>query len=236
MDILRPTHIEFAIGNMISDQYLVILRECISLTPIHLNKISCSDRPTVVHSRTLPYVILDWIDININEQRSVNCLQTNCVIYLPVVVKGAACVLSCASCLVRLVWRDLRRGLPANTTQSPNAPPMLCQRRRRWPTTVATTHCPMLFKCWASVVDSVVALTQHYVSVSCSLCALSQSSQGLLTKHADWPTYRYVLQTLNLLLERWFFLLNSTSMYNAWCLFVTWIGKKKHRIIHGDIR
>ena len=98
------------------------------------------------------------------------------------------CVWSCASCLVRLVWRDLRRGLPANTTRSPNAPPMLCQRRRRWPTTVATTHCPMLFKCWASVVDSVVALTQHYVSVSCSLCALSQSSQGLLTKHADWPT------------------------------------------------
>ena len=54
MDILWPTRIEFAIGNMISDQYLVIFRERISLTPIHPNKISCSDRPTVVHSRTLP--------------------------------------------------------------------------------------------------------------------------------------------------------------------------------------
>ena len=47
-----------------------------------------------------------------------------------------------------------------------------------------TTHCPMLLKCWASVVASV--LTQHYVSVSCSLCA-SQSSPAYQT--ADWPTF-----------------------------------------------
>ena len=71
MNILRPTGIEFAIENMISDQsgiefaienmisdqYLVIFLEHIYLIPIlvHLNKISSLDRLTVVHNRTLPY-------------------------------------------------------------------------------------------------------------------------------------------------------------------------------------
>ena len=75
-----------------------------------------------------------------------------------------------------------------------------------------TTHCPMLLKCWASVVDSVLALTQHYVSVSCSLCT-SQSSRAYQTRWLAY-VYRYVLHTKNTLLERYFFLLNSTSMYN----------------------
>ena len=51
-----------------------------------------------------------------------NWLQTNGVIYLPVVVKGAT-----------RVGGNVRRGLPANTTHSPNAGTMLCQRCRRWP-------------------------------------------------------------------------------------------------------
>ena len=57
MNILRPTGIEFAIGNMISDQYLVIFREHSYLIPIHVhpNKISSLDRLTVVHNITLPY-------------------------------------------------------------------------------------------------------------------------------------------------------------------------------------
>ena len=51
------TYTIWHIGNMISDQYLVIFRERISLIPIHLNKISFSDRPAVVglHNRTLPH-------------------------------------------------------------------------------------------------------------------------------------------------------------------------------------
>ena len=47
----------------------------------------------------------------------------------------------------------------------------------------------MLLKCWASVVDSVLALTQHYVSVSCSLCA-SQSSRAYQTRRLAY-VYRY---------------------------------------------
>ena len=49
-----------------------------------------------------------------------------------------------------------------------------------------TTHCPMLLECWASVFDSVLTLTQHYVSVSCPLCT-SQSSRAYQTP--DWPTF-----------------------------------------------
>ena len=52
-------------------------------------------------------------------------MQTNGVIYLPVVVKRAT-----------RVGGNMRRGLPANTTHSPNAGTMLCQRRRRWPNIV----------------------------------------------------------------------------------------------------
>ena len=54
-----------------------------------------------------------------------NWLQTNGGIYLPVVVKGAT-----------RVGGNVRRGHPANTTHSPNAGAMLCQRRRRWPNNV----------------------------------------------------------------------------------------------------
>ena len=49
-------------------------------------------------------------------------MQTDGVIYLPVVGKGAT-----------RVGGNVRRGLPANMTHSPNAGAMLCQRRRRWP-------------------------------------------------------------------------------------------------------
>ena len=49
-------------------------------------------------------------------------MQTNCVIYLPVVVKGAKRFFA--------LWRDVRRGLPENTTHPPNAATLLCQRRR----------------------------------------------------------------------------------------------------------
>ena len=108
------------IGNMITDQYLVIFRERISLIPIHLNKISCSDRPAVVglHSHMKGDLRLNQYYYNINEQSSVTWLQTSCVIYLPVVVNGAT--------------RLTSRGLPANTTHPPSAATMLCQRRRRW--------------------------------------------------------------------------------------------------------
>ena len=61
---------------------------------------------------------------------SVNWLQTNGVIYLPVVVKGATRVVG-----------NVRRGLPANTTHSPNAGTMLCQRR----TTQNTIKSPICY-------------------------------------------------------------------------------------------
>ena len=54
-----------------------------------------------------------------------NWLQTNDVIYPPVVDKGAT-----------RVGGNVRQGLPANTTHSPNAGGMLCQRRRWWPNNV----------------------------------------------------------------------------------------------------
>ena len=66
--------------------------------------------------------------------RSVNWLQNNGVIYLPVVVKGAT-----------RVGGNVRRGLPANTTHSPNAGTMLCQRRRRWPNNVPALGKRLLF-------------------------------------------------------------------------------------------
>ena len=61
-------------------------------------------------------------------------MQNNGVIYLPVVVKGAT-----------RVGRNVRRGLPANTTHSPNAGTMLCQRRRRWPNNVPALGKRLLF-------------------------------------------------------------------------------------------
>ena len=80
-------------------------------------------------------MILDLIIININEQvRSVNWLQTNGVIYLPVVVKRAT-----------RVGGNVRRGLPANMTHSPDAGTMLCQRRRRWPNNVPALGDCLLF-------------------------------------------------------------------------------------------
>ena len=63
-----------------------------------------------------------------------NWLQTNGVIYLPVVVKGAT-----------RVGGNVRRGLPANTTHSPNAGTMLCQRCRRWPNNVPALGERLLF-------------------------------------------------------------------------------------------
>ena len=106
-------------------------------------------------------------------------MQTTCVIYLPVVVKGAARVV--------VFWRDVRRGLPANTTRSPNAATMLCQRRRRWPSIVPRLTVQCCLNVGSALSTDTNVMTQHYVSVSCSLCALSQSSRGLLIKHADLP-------------------------------------------------
>ena len=63
-----------------------------------------------------------------------NWLQTNGVIYLPVVVKGAT-----------LVGGNKRRGLPGNTTHSPNAGTILCQRLRRWPNNVPALGERLLF-------------------------------------------------------------------------------------------
>ena len=87
-------------------------------------------------------------------------MQNNGVIYLPVVVKGAT-----------RVGGNVRRGLPANTTHSPNAGTMLCQRRRRWPNNV-----PALGKRLLLLVEK---------AQSCSIVCI-----GLLTKHADWPMYK----------------------------------------------
>ena len=42
--------------NIISDILLYFVNATHSLISIHLNKISCSDRPTVVHNRTLSYM------------------------------------------------------------------------------------------------------------------------------------------------------------------------------------
>ena len=85
-------------------------------------------------------------------------MQNNGVIYLPVVVKGAT-----------RVGGNVRRGLPANTTHSPNAGTMLCQRRRRWPNNVPALGERLLFA------------TSWKGSIVC---------MGLLTKHADWPTFK----------------------------------------------
>ena len=160
-----------------------------------------------------------------------NWLQTTCVIYLPVVVKGAARVV--------VFWRDVRQGLPANTTRSPNAATMLCQRRRRWPSIVPRLTVQCCLKIGPALSTDTNVMTQHYVNLSCSLCALSQSSRSLLIKHADWPLLQIRFNGFThteFTARALFFLLSSTSMYNTRCLFVMWIGKKKHCIIHRDIR
>ena len=90
----------------------------------------------VVHNRTLPFERRSKTKslLILNEQvRSVNWLQTNGVIYLLVVVKGAT-----------RVGGNVRPGLPANTTHSPNAGTILCQRRRRWPNNVPALGEPSL--------------------------------------------------------------------------------------------
>ena len=92
--------------------------------------------------------------------RSVNWLQNNGVIYLPVVVKGAT-----------RVGGNVRRGLPANKTHSPNAGTMLCQRRRRRPNNVPALGKRLLF---ATSWKGTVLLYRV----------------GLLTKHADWPMFK----------------------------------------------
>ena len=96
-----------------------------------------------------------------------NWLQTNGVIYLPVVVKGAT-----------RVGGNVRRGLPANTTHSPNAGTMLYQRRTRWPNNVPALGERLLFA-------TIVGKAQ-----SCCIVCI-----GLLTKHA---TGLYVLPLENL--------------------------------------
>ena len=85
-------------------------------------------------------------------------MQTNGVIYLPVVVKGAT-----------RVGGNVRRGLPANTTHSPNAGTMLCQRRRRWPNNVPALG------------ERLLIATSWKGTVLLYVCI------GLLTTHADWP-------------------------------------------------
>ena len=88
-------------------------------------------------------------------------MQTNGVIYLPVVV----------ICATR-VGGNVRRGLPANTTHSPNAGTMLCQRRRRWPNNVPALGERLLF----------ATIWKGNLVVSCIRASV-------LTKHADWPMF-----------------------------------------------
>ena len=72
-------------------------------------------------------------------------MQTNGVIYLPVVFKGAT-----------RVSGNVRQGLPANTTHSLNAGAMLCQRRRRWPNNVTALGERLLFATsWKGTVSCV---------------------------------------------------------------------------------
>ena len=75
----------------------------------------------------------------------------------------------CQKCHAR--QRECETGFPANTTHSPNAGAMLCQRRRRWPNNVP--HCV-----------NVSCLLLVGKAQSCCIVCL-----GLLTKHADWPTF-----------------------------------------------
>ena len=109
---------------------------------------------TIEHS----HIKGDRISININKQSSVTWLQTNCVIYLPVVVKGAT-------------YAPHVPGSPSKHDTSTQCCNNVVSASKTVDQHCTTTHCPMLRKCWASV---VLLLTQHYVSVSCSLCA-SQS-------------------------------------------------------------
>ena len=92
--------------------------------------------------------------------RSVNWLQNNGVIYLPVVVKGAT-----------RVGGNVRRGLPANKTHSPNGGTMLCQRRRRW-------------------LNNVPALSKRLLFATSWKGTVLLYRVGLLTKHADWPMFK----------------------------------------------
>ena len=88
-------------------------------------------------------------------------MQINGIIYLPGVVKGAT-----------RVGGNVRRGLPANTTHSPKAGTMLCQRRRRWPNNVPALDERLFF---ATGWKGTVLLYRVY--------------RPALTKHADWPTF-----------------------------------------------
>ena len=90
---------------------------------------------------------------------------------------------------------------------------------------------PMLVQCCVSVADSGPTMYQHWVNVSCLLLVGKAQSCcivciGLLTKHADWPTFteRSTAREITAKLtarELNFLFLNSTSMYNTRCLFVT---------------
>ena len=85
-------------------------------------------------------------------------MQTNGVIYLPVVVKGAT-----------RVGGNVRRGLPANTAHHP----MLVQ----YCVSVADGG-PTMYKHWVNV---FCLLLVGKAQSCCIVCI------GLLTKHADWP-------------------------------------------------
>ena len=111
---------------------------------------------TIEHSHMKGY-------LRLNEQRSVIWLQTNCVIYLPVVVKGATRVC----------------GAPSKHYTSTQCCNNVISASQMVDQHCTTIHCPMLLKCWASVVNSVLTLTQHCVSVS----------YRELTKHADRHTF-----------------------------------------------
>ena len=126
-------------------------------------------------------------------------MQTNGVIFLPVVVKGAT-----------RVGGNVRRWLPANTA------------------TQQTRHIhPMLEHCCVSVDDGGPTMYQHWVNVSCLLLVGKAQSCcivciGLLTKHADWPKRSTARElTTKLTARELNICLNSTSMYNTRCLFAT---------------
>ena len=116
-------------------------------------------------------------------------------------------------------------GLPANTTHSPNAGAMLCQRRRQWPNNIPAMGVLFLFAGWGRHSLTVVLVLYRPAYLTCWLAYV----------------YRYVLplenSPLNLTARKLKKnVINSTSMYNTRCIFVPWIANKKYRIIHGDIR
>ena len=85
---------------------------------------------------------------------------------------------------------DKRRHLSARGCQTCHA-----HRRECEPGSQQTRHIhPMLVQCCVSVADSGPAMYQHWVNVSCLLLVGKAQSCcivciGLLTKHADWPTF-----------------------------------------------